>query len=170
MRVPRIARLNQSVLKEINFQYSLKGMMLKLQNFGHLMQRAYSLEKTLMLGKIEGKRKKRRQRKRWLDSVSKLWEILEDGGAWCATVHEAAELDTTYQLNNDSQNSIMYYRKEKKLYLILLNFCTLSSSGSLIIMIALLSLLTQSQDDNILLLFECILYVRNFTRNFKYII
>ena len=68
-----------------------------------------------MLGKIEGKRKKQRQGKRWLDSVSKLWEILEDGGAWCATVHEVAELDTTYQLNNDSQNSIMYYRKEKKI-------------------------------------------------------
>ena len=59
MRVPRIARrLNQSILKEINFQYLLQGMMLKLQNFGHLMQRAYSLEKTLMLGKIEGRRRR----------------------------------------------------------------------------------------------------------------
>ena len=66
-----------------------------------------------MLGKTEGKRRRWWQRKRWLDSISKLREILEDGGAWCATVHEVAELDTTYQLNDDSQNSIMYCRKEK---------------------------------------------------------
>ena len=95
MRVSWTARSNQSILKEINFQYLLQGMMLKLQNFGHLMQRTNPEEKTLMLGKIEGKRRKWWQRKRWLDSFSKLWEILEDGGARCATVHEVAELDTT---------------------------------------------------------------------------
>ena len=92
MRVPWAARRsNQSVLKEINPEYSLEGLMLKLklQCFGHLMRRAESLGKTLMVGKIEGKRRKGQQRIRWLDSItdsmpvhlSKLWEILEDRGA-----------------------------------------------------------------------------------------
>ena len=90
MRVPWTARrANQSILKEINPDYSLEGLMLKLQYLGHLMGRADSLEKTLMLGKIEGKRRRGWQRIRWLDSItdsvdmnlSKLWEIVEDRGA-----------------------------------------------------------------------------------------
>ena len=98
LRVPWTARRsNQSILKEINPDYSLEGLMLKLklQYFGHLMQRANSVEKTLMLGKIEGRRRRGRQRKRWLDSLtdsmgmslSKLWETVKDRGAWRATVH-----------------------------------------------------------------------------------
>ena len=71
MRVPWTARSNQSILKEINLEYSLEGLMLKLklQYFGHLMQRAKSLEKTLILGKIEGRRRRGRWRKRWLDGI-----------------------------------------------------------------------------------------------------
>ena len=90
-------RSNQSILKEINPEYSLEGLMLKLklQYFGHLMQRADSLENILRLGKIEGKRRMRQQRKRWLESItesvdmnlSKLREIVKDTGAWCTAVH-----------------------------------------------------------------------------------
>ena len=105
LRVPRTARRsNQSILKEINPEYSLKGLMLKLklQYFGCLMQRADSLEKTLMLEKIEGKRRRGWQRLRWLDSItdsrgmnlSKLQEIVEDRGAWCAAVHGVAKSQT----------------------------------------------------------------------------
>ena len=104
LRVPWTAkRSNQSILKEVNHEYSLKGLMLKLQFFGHLIQRADSLKETLILGKIKGQRRRGWQKMRQLDSItdsmdmnlSKLWEIVENRGAWrAATVHAITKSQT----------------------------------------------------------------------------
>ena len=122
LRVSWTARRSyQLILKKINPEYSLEGLMLKLQYVGHLMWKADSLKKTLMLGKSEDKRRRRQQRMRWLDSItksidmnlSKLWEIVKDRDAWCAAIHGVTKSQTrlrdwTTTVASDIKHSFMF--------------------------------------------------------------
>jgi len=122
LRVPWTARTsNQSILKKINPEHKLERLKLKFkfQYFGHLMWRANSLEKTLMLGKIEGKRRSGQQRMGWLNSItdsmdmnlSRFWEIMEDRGAWCAAVHEVTK-NQTWHSDWTTTNSIYIFTNQ----------------------------------------------------------